>query len=80
MAVFTTESYGGEETPRASDILYLNNGDGTFTDATAIFGLDALKNDVDLDLFIANGSRNPPVDFRIWHLEWRLSPKNAIWW
>ena len=33
----------GNAIPRASDILYLNNGDGTFTDATKAFGFGDLK-------------------------------------
>ncbi len=33
----------GNTIPRASDILYLNNGDGTFTDATIAFGFGELK-------------------------------------
>ncbi|MDN5202169.1 CRTAC1 family protein [Fulvivirgaceae bacterium BMA10] len=34
---------GDREVPRASDILYLNNGDGTFLDASQAYGLEEIQ-------------------------------------
>ncbi len=77
-------SVGGKFTPK-ENLLYINNGDATFTESAKIYGIDDIGNSVqatffdydldgDLDLYVAN---YPPTNFSASNTHYKFKMKEV---